>query len=102
MVSAGQHLNPILEQALSEARRNPKSRGGVLPVRNHQVNLALLDQVSQPVMDDLPPRRPHNVPYEKNAHEVSYQSSVPGLPFRKRKRAAPQKPTPIVQFAILY
>ena len=35
----------------------------------------VLHKVCQPVADNLPPRRPHDVPYEKNAHVKRIPSS---------------------------
>ena len=68
MISAGQHVDAILQQLVRQPRRDPESRRGVLPVGDHQVDLPLRHDIRQPVAYDQPSRRSHNVSHKQYAH----------------------------------
>jgi hypothetical protein len=52
------------------------ARRGVLAVGDHQVDLALRDNIRQPVLHHPPAGRTHNVSDEKYAHEKGADCSA--------------------------
>ena len=59
---------PFCSRSSAMSRRDPEAGGGVFAVGDHQVDLALRDEVGQAVANDLPARRTNDVSDEKNAH----------------------------------
>ena len=94
VISAGEHIDAILQKLVRYARRDAKSRRGILAVGNHQIDLALRHDVRQPVANDQPPRRSHNVSDKEYAHELVFgpQSSV--LEQKRNLRGRKVMPTP--------
>ena len=68
MVAARQDFNPQAEEFLRQPRGNPEARSGILAVGDHQIDLALRNDIRKAVADNLPPRGTDDVSDEKYAH----------------------------------
>src|ERR1700722_7865184 len=71
VISTRYDFNARREQLLGNPGRNAKARGGILAVGDHQVDLARVHNVRQPVGYNLPARRTHDVTNKKNFHLLS-------------------------------
>ena len=70
VIAAGEHVDAVLQQFLRNTRGDAESRGGVFAVGNDQVDVLVLDEVGEPVTNNLAAGRPHDVADEENAHET--------------------------------
>src|SRR5215467_9868220 len=69
VVSRRDHVDVELEKLLRQRGSDPETGGGVLSVRNDQIDAALAHDPRQPFLDDGSPRPPKDVADEEYAHE---------------------------------
>src|ERR1700693_402027 len=89
VISPGQNFDARREQLLGNSGRNAEACGGVLAGGDHQVDLARLHNVGQPVGDNFPARRTHDVPYKQNFHLLSMPGPAPARRLRLWKDTLP-------------
>ena len=68
VVAAGDDVHAIGEQVVGDFRGDTEAGGGVFAVGDHEVDLAVRDEISQAIAHDLAARRTDDVTDEKYAH----------------------------------
>jgi hypothetical protein len=68
VIAAGDHFHSRRENLLGEPRRYAKAGGGILSVRDAEIDRPLREDVGKPVVDDLAARRSHNVSDKEDFH----------------------------------
>ncbi len=61
MIAAGDHFDAAGEQILGNARRDAEARGGIFAVGDAEIDLALGEDVREPVVNDLAAGRTYDV-----------------------------------------
>ena len=85
VVPGRDHVNAEIEELLSQWRRDAEPRCGVLSVGDDQVGGELLHQLSQTVLDDVPPRSAEDVTNKEDSHVLPLSHSLHTIASRKTK-----------------
>jgi hypothetical protein len=64
-------MSAEVEDILGDGGRQPKSASGILRIHDHEVDLALLDDMRQMLPDDPPSRSSENVSDKEHFHRDS-------------------------------
>jgi hypothetical protein len=70
MIAGGKDVRAEVEEVFGKGRRQPKAAGGVLRIHDHQVDLALLNNMWQMLPYHPPSRTAENVPDKEQFHEI--------------------------------
>ncbi len=68
MVAARDDLDAQVEKLFGDFRSDAKAGSGVFAIGNHQINLAVLDQVDKAFLNNLTPGKADNVADEQYSH----------------------------------
>jgi hypothetical protein len=70
MIAGSKDVGAEVEEIFGNGRRQSEAAGGVLRIHDHQVDLALLNNVGQMLPYHPPPWTAENVPDKEQFHEI--------------------------------
>ena len=76
MVAAGDDFDAAGEQILGDPRRDAEAGSGVFAVGDAEIDLALREDVREPVVNDLAAGRAHDVANEKDFQIRSFREKL--------------------------
>jgi hypothetical protein len=71
MIAAGQNVQPVIEQVVSQLRRDSESASRVFGIRDAQVYVFRSDDLFEMLSDNTPAWRGENITYEKEIGQKS-------------------------------
>jgi len=72
VIAAGQSVGASCKEFLDDARRDAKSRGGVLAVDDAEIDLALRKDIREPLVDDFAAGRTDDVTDEEDLQNCAF------------------------------
>jgi hypothetical protein len=70
VVAGRDHVDVQVKKIFGQRWSDPKTRGGILPIGDDEIDRVIANNARQSVLDDIPPRPTENVTNKENSHDV--------------------------------
>src|SRR5579862_7740494 len=79
VVPGGDYVNVEFKKLFRQRWSNSKTSGGILPIRDDQIDLVIANNPRQPIFNNIPPWSPEDIANEEYSHELCRNLMVPRM-----------------------